>query len=100
MNQNKQYIGYIDVDRLYFIPQKYWRAHEFCFYLHDLMLGALREYEQSGVHNSVYKAFKKVLEENPELKDLEMLTFLKEKNLIDAYKHHIVSHLTLGLISD
>lgn len=94
-------IGTIDPQRLELIPPKYWKTHEFCFHLHDQMVQLLVEYEASGAHFLVTDAFKKALK-NSKLKNIEinMLQFMKEHNLLQYYKHHIVSHLTLGLTSD
>lgn len=93
-------IGVLDLDRLAMLSPKHWKAHEFCYFLHDSMLRALIEYEQSGAHNWVAEAFKKALIDHPIEDDFEILDFLKKHNLTKPYKHHIRSHLALGLTAD
>lgn len=93
-------IGVLDHSRLALIPPKYWKAHEFCFFLHDSVLQALVEYEQSGAHNWVTNAFEEISKDHPVEEDFDILKFMKERNLIEPYKHHLLSHLVLGLVSD
>lgn len=94
-------IGVLDETRLALIPSKYWKAHELCFFLHDSLARLLIEYESSGAHNWVTEAFQKVLtEQGVENGELDMLSFLKKHNIIEPYKHHLISHLVLALTSD
>lgn len=41
-------IDYINEDRLAEIPKRYWDAHEFCFYIHDLILHLTKVAEAIG----------------------------------------------------
>lgn len=94
-------IGILDETRLALIPSRHWKAHEFCFYLHDSLVKLLVEYESSGAHNWVTEAFQKALaERGAKNSEIDMLTFLREHNLIEPYKHHLISHLVLALTSD
>jgi hypothetical protein len=94
-------LGLIDPHRLALLPTKYWSHHEFCFYLHDQMTHLLVQYEASGVHNLVLDSFKKVRAEHQNLdSDVDILSLLREKDLDPLYRHHVVSHLVLGLTSD
>lgn len=94
-------LGTIDVGRLALLPPKYWRPHEYCFFLHDQVLELLIQYEQSGAHNWVIEAFAKAIDENGATEaNIDILDFLKQKELVRFYRHHIVSHLVLGLTSD
>ena len=79
-------IGVLEQNRLMQIPPKYWKAHEFCFFLHDSILQALIEYEQSGAHNWVTNAFKKLSKEYSFEEPFDILKFMKEKNIIEPYK--------------
>ena len=94
-------IGIIDPERLHFLPKKHWKAHEFCFFLHDSIARLLVEYEAKGLQNLVSNAFQKMFEEHnmPE-DDIDLLSFLKEKKLIKPYKFHLITHLTMALTSD
>lgn len=93
-------IGVLDSSRLALIPPKHWKAHEFCFFLHDSILQALVEYDQSGAHNWVTDAFESMLKGHPIGGEFDILKFMKEKNLIELYKHHLLSHLVLALVGD
>lgn len=98
---NMKTIGYIEEERLQFIPQSLWLSHEFCFYLHDQLVNLLLQYENSGIHNSVIEAISTVSEQhNIDLKDFDIIKFLKEINDEEPYKHHIFSHVIMGLTSD
>jgi len=96
-----QSIGIIAPERLALLPSRYWKAHEFCFHLHDQMAELLIQYEASGAHNWVAEAVADALADcgvsNP---DFDPLQFMKERGLVQPYKHLIVSHLVLGLTSD
>jgi len=94
-------IGVLDENRLALIPLKHWKAHEFCFFLHDRLVQLLVEYESSGAHNLVTDAFQNVLDERGcEQGEIDILNFMKEHKLIEPYKHLISSHLVLALTSD
>jgi hypothetical protein len=93
-------IGVLDHSRLTLIPPKYWKAHEFCFFLHDNVLNALVEYEQSGAHNWVTDAFEGILKDQQIEDEFDILKFMKERNIVEPYKHHLLSHLVLGLVGD
>jgi hypothetical protein len=94
-------IGILDPQRLALLPPAYWKAHEFCFHLHDQMVQLLVQYEASGAHHWVTDALEKALaESNVKGVDIDLPQFLKQHGLLRHYKHHLVSHLTLGLTRD
>ena len=96
-----QSIGVIEEQRMELIPSKYWAAHEFCFFLHDRLLQLLLEYEASGAHNLVSESFQKAIAgREDEFEALDVLEFLKKNDLTEPYKHHIISHVVLGLSAD
>lgn len=41
-------LGYIEDRRLHLIPKRYWDAHEYCFYIHDLILRLTKVAEAIG----------------------------------------------------
>ncbi len=41
-------VGIIDIERLSEIPKRHWAAHEFCFYIHDLIAHLTRVAEEIG----------------------------------------------------
>lgn len=94
-------IGTLDETRLALVPPRHWKAHEFCFFLHDSLVQLLVEYESSGAHNWVTEAFQTILAERG-IKDgkIDILSFMKEHNLVEPYRHHLISHLVLALTSD
>jgi len=94
-------IGVLDEKRLALIPSKHWKAHEFCFYLHDRLVQLLVEYESSGAHNWVTDTFQEILDEREDWDgEIDILNFMKEHKLVEPYKHHLISHLVLSLTSD
>lgn len=96
-----QSLGIINLERLSLLPPKYWRHHEFCFFLHDQIAEILVQYEQSGAHLWITDAFEETLKEHgAQDTKIEILDFLKHHDLVQLYKHHLVSHLVLGLTSD
>ncbi len=48
-------LGTLDESRLAFLPPRHWKAHEFCFFLHDNLVRLLIEYESSGAHNGDFQ---------------------------------------------
>lgn len=58
------------------------------------------EYEQSGAHNWVTEAFEVLLKDHQIKDDFDILKFMKERNFIGPYKHHLLSHLVFGLVGD
>lgn len=97
----KRSAGVIGHDRLGLIPPRHWIAHEFCFFLHHQMLWLLRQYEDSGVHRSVEKAFLKVVQAlPPEDRELDLISILRKDPTSVAYRHHLVSHAVFALTSD
>ena len=94
-------LGVIDEQRLGFIPPKLWKAHEFCFFLHDRLVDMLIEYEARGAHTIVRDAFRKAISgREKEFEGIELIDFLKKNNMVAPYKHHILSHIVMGLTSD
>lgn len=94
-------IGYIEEERLQFIPDNLWLSHEFCFYLHDQLVNLLLQYENSGIHNMIIEAIVMAAgENNIELEGFDIIQFLKEADDEKQYKHHIFSHVIMGLTSD
>lgn len=94
-------LGLLDVDRLVHIPLEYWSSHEFCFYLHDQMLELLVQYEASGAHQWVTNAFEEAVRKyGKKAEKIDIVEFLKDKELTPFYKHHLVCHLVFGLTSD
>jgi hypothetical protein len=94
-------LGVIDEQRLGLIPPRLWTAHEFCFFLHDRLVNLLIEYEASGAQNIVIESFQNAISgREKEFEGLDILKFLKNNNLVEPYKHHIFSHVVMGLTSD
>ena len=96
-----QSIGLLEEDRLSLIPPNYWDKHEFCFHLHDQIVHMLRQYEASGIHNVVTKAFlESIRGREHEFDGVNILEWMKGRNLIEPYRHHILSHVVLALTAD
>lgn len=61
----------------------------------------LTQYEQSGAHNAVMAAFEDAIRgHEKEFEDIDILDFMKKHDLVQPYKHHIMSHVVLGLTAD
>ncbi|HCK18855.1 MAG TPA: hypothetical protein DHW36_10095 [Thalassospira sp.] len=92
-------IGIIDLDRLVNIPERYWAQHEFCFHLHDLMLGLLTKMEREQA-----AAVSFPLESDSEhelLSDgLHVLDFLEQTGRGDLEKRVVINHLSIALYAD
>jgi len=94
-------IGIIEQERLLLLPKKFWKVHEFCFFLHDSIARLLVEYDAKGVQDLVSDAFHEIIKKyNIDDDEIDMLKFMKEKNIIEPYKYHLIAHLTLALSSD
>ena len=94
-------LGLIDHDRLKLIPEKHWKAHEFCFYLHDKIGSMLVEYEKNGAHLKVEDAFLESIEgREKDFEEVNLLEFLKNHNLTPAYHQHIIGHVVFALTAD
>ena len=93
-------LGILDEDRLMLLPDKYRVAHEFCFYLHDKLAQMLVEYDLNRVQDTVADAFEKVIVEagqEDKFEDVDLLEYMKENELIEPYRHHLVSHTIMAL---
>jgi len=65
------------------------------------MVELLLQYEESGAHRWVVKAFEKAIKDRGGTDTaIDMLQFMKEHGMVQPYRHHIVGHLVLGLTSD
>lgn len=94
-------LGIIDEERLMLLPDNYSDAHEFCFYLHDKLVSMLVEYDSHRIQDTVLDAFHEAINGNEDkFEGLDLLQYMKENDLVDPYKHHIVSHTVLALTSD
>jgi len=94
-------LGIIEEERLLLLPDKYRVAHEFCFYLHDKLAQILVEYDLNCIQDTVINAFEEAVAGNEEkFKDVNLLEYMKENDLLEPYKHHLVSHAVMALTSD
>jgi hypothetical protein len=93
-------VGLIDLERLQLIPKKYWKAHEFCFFIHDRLADLLVEYDVNQVQESVAIAFRDAIAgREEEFKDVDLLEFLKDEST-DLYRQHIIGHVVVALTAD
>jgi len=94
-------LGILNEERLMLLPEKYWKSHEFCFYLHDKLASMLVEYDAHGVQDMVVDAFHEAAKgKEDKIGDINLLEFMKENDLVEPYKHHLVSHTVMALTSD
>lgn len=97
-------LDYLDSERLKLLPESYWLAHEFCFYLHDAIARMMTEYEISGIHNIVADSLEEAIQSlnaEDKFQDIELLSFLKNNDETYAfYKKHILSQTIIAMTSD
>ncbi len=61
----------------------------------------LKQYEASGIHNVVTSAFlESIRGREQEFEGVNILEWMKERNLIEPYRHHVLSHVVLALTAD
>ena len=92
-------IGYLSEDRLQNIPKRHWAAHEFSFYLHDLIAHLASAAEQSGAgHIQIQLDTEKDVEalkaaSNP-------IDFLSATGRTDEERRLMVNHICAALLPD
>ncbi|NKC14115.1 MAG: hypothetical protein GKR94_18600 [Gammaproteobacteria bacterium] len=92
-------IGIIDSDRLAGIPKRYWARHEYCFHLHDLMVGLTREMARQEAD---HVQFDIESEEELELLNsgIHALDFLDVSGRGNLERRVVVDHVSMSLYGD
>lgn len=94
-------LEYLDIERLAFVPEKYWPLHEFCFYLHDSLMEAAGAYELNRSHLVIEDLVQEIIAEHyPDVEEVNLIDLLKGGELDEAYQQHVVGHTVLALLSD
>jgi hypothetical protein len=92
-------IGYLSEDRLQNIPKRHWAAHEFSFYLHDLIAHLTSAAEQSGAGRIQVK-----LETEKDVEALKTasnpIDFLSATGRTDEERRLMVNHICAALLPD
>lgn len=92
-------IGYLDQGRLQNIPKAHWAAHEFSFYLHDLIAHLTYSAEQSGAGGLHI-----TLESEEDVKALQAasnpLDFLAATGRTSEERRLMVNHICAALLPD
>lgn len=92
-------IGIIDAERLRHIPKSYHSEHEFCFHLHDLMVGMLRDVEAADAQSVAV-----TLGSEEEVRALEdandIMEYLATTGRGGVEQRAMINHLTVALFSD
>jgi hypothetical protein len=92
-------IGYLAEDRLQNIPKRHWAAHEFSFYLHDLIANLTSAAEQSGAgHIQIKLDTQKDLEEFKTASS--PIDFLSATGRTDEERRLVVNHICAALFPD
>jgi hypothetical protein len=92
-------INYLDLDRLVLIPSRQRARHEFCFYLHDIMVGLLKEAEAHRVATVKY-VFRDEVEKNAFKERNDPLAFFIENGRRDIAKQVALNQVSLALYAD
>ncbi len=92
-------LGYLDPDRLALIPLRQHTHHEFCFFLHDVMVSLLREAEAHRVSVVKY-TFKDAAEAEAFEKRDDPISFFIESGRRDLASQITLNQVTLALYAD
>lgn len=95
-------IGLIPRQRLKWIPAELRVRHEYCFFLHDECVRALKEYEAAQAHvvsvklpsETIMAEFERVAAEEDPIEALRVTGFEKEARRV------VLNHITRALVSD
>lgn len=92
-------IGFIEEERLKNIPKKYRARHEFCFYLHDLMVSLLIQME---IQKAGHIRFDIKSDEERKLLEsgMHILDFLSQSGRGDIERRAVINHLCVALYAD
>lgn len=92
-------LGLIPLERLTNIPPNRWREHEFCFFIHDLIVSMLVDMES---RKAGFIQF--TLENEDEVKLLEenenVLDFLEKSGRSDLERRYVINHTSVALFAD
>lgn len=94
-----QRIGIIPNDRLINIPKSSWAHHEFCFHLHDLILGLLLQMEQQKAGLVKFEIASDE-EKNLLSSDIHILDFLEATGRGDVERRAVINHVCNALYAD
>lgn len=92
-------LGYIDGERLALIPKQYWNAHEFCFYIHDLILHLTKTAETIGA-GRVSVTFRDQADREALLNADNPIDWLSETGRTNEERRTIVNHTCGALFPD
>jgi len=94
-------IGLIPRKRLQNIPPELRAKHEYCFFLHDQCLRALKEYEHNKAHHvSVEFSSKLTAAQFENLAAEDPIEALQATGYPNEAKRVILNHITMAMISD
>ncbi|MBK4215226.1 hypothetical protein JJJ17_04730 [Paracoccus caeni] len=91
-------IGIIPRDRLVHMPRRYHARHEFCFHLHDLMVGLLVQMESTragDVKIDLAEGDQERLDNSP-----HVLDFLAASGRGEIERRIVVNHMAIALYAD
>ena len=92
-------LKYIDPDRLALIPPRHRVQHEFCFYIHDVMVNLLKEAETHRVSTVQYR-FKDNAEAEAFKKRNDPISFFIENGQRDVAMQITLNQVNLALYAD
>lgn len=94
-------LGLIPAARLESLPKKHWKAHEFCFHIHDIMVQSLTEVESDQLNFvKINLKNKSQLTEFSKLKGESLLSFLETEGFNDEVKRILTNQVAIGVFSD
>jgi hypothetical protein len=95
-------LGFIPRQRLKNIPPDLRVRHEYCFFLHDECVRALKEYEEANAHVVSIEFQSKITAEQFQkiAKDRDTIEALRATGYPNEAKRVILNHITMAMVSD
>ncbi|MGC1495442.1 MAG: hypothetical protein WA790_06510 [Sulfitobacter sp.] len=92
-------LGYIEDERLKLVPKRYWEDHEFCFYIHDLILHLTKVAEAIGA-GTITVSFRDDDDRRSLLEADNPIDWLGATGRTQEEKRAIVNHTCRALFPD
>lgn len=94
-------LGLIPLERLKSVPKRYWKEHEFCFHIHDMMVQSLIEVEQAKLtHVKIDLKTEQQLKVFESLHGDGLVNFLESEGFTDEVQKMLTGQVSISLFSD
>lgn len=92
-------LNYLPIEKIGGIPPRFVAHHEFCFYLHDMMLNLLTEVERLKIRSGNFEispSYQDIINGDSE----DFLDFLLKSEQRDKASRMLLNHVLVALVSD